>query len=140
VTRLGAELQRIAGLNGDALAVAWGEVFGETLPDVAPSLLRRALAHERQERSLGGLPAVALRRLEALAAGGAGTGADLPLRLKPGTRLMREWNGTVYSVLVGPEGFEFAGRTWASLSSIARHITAAHWSGPRFFGLRSKRR
>jgi hypothetical protein len=56
--------------------------------------------------------------------------------LKPGTRLVREWNGTIYTVLVASDGFEFAGRSWRSLSMIARHITGAQWSGPRFFGLK----
>ena len=33
------------------------------------------------------------------------------------------------------DGFQHAGWSWRSLSEIARHVTGAHWSGPRFFGL-----
>ena len=55
--------------------------------------------------------------------------------LKPGTRLMREWNGRTYQVEVVLGGFVMEGRTYRSLSAIAKHITGAHWSGPRFFGI-----
>ena len=33
------------------------------------------------------------------------------------------------------DGFEYAGKSYLSLSKIAQAITGAHWSGPRFFGL-----
>ena len=55
--------------------------------------------------------------------------------LKPGTRLVREWNGRTHVVDVSEDGFVFDGKTYASLSAIAKRITGAHWSGPRFFGL-----
>jgi hypothetical protein len=55
--------------------------------------------------------------------------------LKPGGRLIREWNGVTHVVDVTETGFLWKGETWRSLSSIAREITGAHWSGPRFFGL-----
>ena len=55
--------------------------------------------------------------------------------LKPGTRLVREWNGRTHVVDVSEDGFVFDGKTYRSLSAIAKRITGAHWSGPRFFGL-----
>ena len=55
--------------------------------------------------------------------------------LRPGTRLVREWNGRSHVIDVGEEGFVFDGKTYRSLSAIAKRITGAHWSGPRFFGL-----
>lgn len=55
--------------------------------------------------------------------------------LSPGTRLVRDWNGRRHCVDVGDKGFIFDGKTYRSLSAIARKITGAHWSGPRFFGL-----
>jgi hypothetical protein len=58
------------------------------------------------------------------------------ISLKTGTRLVRSWTGKSYHVLVCDEGFEFQGRNYESLSHIAREITGAHWSGPRFFGLK----
>lgn len=55
--------------------------------------------------------------------------------LLPGTRLLREWNGRQHFVDVVDDGFLFDGKAYRSLSAIARRITGAHWSGPRFFGL-----
>ncbi|EFO29966.1 putative bacteriophage-related protein [Roseibium sp. TrichSKD4] len=55
--------------------------------------------------------------------------------LAQGTSLIREWNGCTYQVVVTRDGFEMDGRSYRSLSAIARKITGAHWSGPRFFGL-----
>lgn len=56
-------------------------------------------------------------------------------RLKPGAKLVREWQGESHRITVLEEGFEWRGERWRSLSVIAREITGAHWSGPRFFGL-----
>ena len=137
---LGNDLVSIAALKGAALASVWTEMFAAPMPEVAPSLLRRALAYERQERKFGRLPVVLRKQLEAAAAGKTAAMPEPPLKLKPGTRLMREWNGTMYSVLVTANGFDFAGRTCTSLTMIARKITGAHQSGPRFFGLKRAKR
>ena len=61
------------------------------------------------------------------------TAADL----RPGTTLMRTWGDRNWSVLVTETGLVFEGRQYDSLSKIAREITGAHWSGPRFFGLKA---
>ena len=60
-------------------------------------------------------------------------------QLKPGTRLIREWQGRSYEVLVLDDGFSWQGTHYRSLSAIARKITGTAWSGPLFFGLRSAR-
>jgi hypothetical protein len=86
------------------------------------------------ERLHGTLPAAARKALEAAARGE--TASDAAIRLKPGTRLLREWNGRMHAVLVTEVGFQFDGRQYRSLSHVARRITGAHWSGPRFFGLK----
>jgi hypothetical protein len=57
---------------------------------------------------------------------------------QPGTRLVREWNGRTYTVMITEDGFAYNGMTYGSLTKIARIITGAHWSGPRFFGLNGK--
>jgi hypothetical protein len=57
------------------------------------------------------------------------------LSLKPGARLVREWSGRTHTVTVTEDGFEYAGTNYPSLTKIAKKITGAHWSGPRFFGL-----
>ena len=70
---------------------------------------------------------------EAGAAGGFSPRRNVAL--SPGTRLIREWNGRTIAVEVREDGFVWEDRTYRSLSEIARAVTGAHWSGPRFFGL-----
>lgn len=53
----------------------------------------------------------------------------------PGTRMIREWNGVTHEVVVEEKGFRWQNRHYRSLSRIAREITGARWSGPRFFGI-----
>ncbi len=83
----------------------------------------RAVAYKLQERAFGGLGKSTLRRLKSLAgkleAGGTGDLAA-PLSLKPGTRLVREWDGETHSVLVLEKGFEYRGQDYRSLSQLAR--------------------
>jgi hypothetical protein len=61
-----------------------------------------------------------------------------PGRLRPGTVLVREWEGGSHRVMVLAEGFAWNGTTYASLSQVARAITGTRWNGPRFFGLRDQ--
>ena len=58
-----------------------------------------------------------------------------PLVLRPGTRLVREWQGKSHSVEVRADGFGWNGEVYRSLSAVASAITSAHWSGMRFFRL-----
>ena len=53
-----------------------------------------------------------------------------------GMRLIREWHGTEHVVDVIDGVFHWNDQTWTSLSAIAREITSARWSGPRFFGVK----
>ena len=109
---------------------------------LSPDLLRRGIAHRMQERAMGGLSAAARRQIASLARSVDGPlpeAAPPPVQLRPGTSLLRTWGGRTHTVLVGESGFEHEGRRYASLSEVARVITGAHWSGPRFFGLRKLR-
>ena len=58
--------------------------------------------------------------------------------LPPGTRLIREWNGITHRVEVEKEALLWRGRHYSSLSAVARAITGARWSGPRFFNVPGK--
>jgi Protein of unknown function (DUF2924) len=60
-------------------------------------------------------------------------------QLKPGTRLIREWQGRTYEVAVLDDGLSWQGTHFRSLSAIARKITGTAWSGPLFFGLKQNR-
>ena len=59
--------------------------------------------------------------------------------IRAGARLIREWNGRTHTVMVEEDGFSYAGQNYRSLSAVARDITGARWSGPRFFGLAIKK-
>ena len=137
--------ERLAALNRlglDQLRAEWRRLHHGAAPPARLSrdLLLRSIAHRLQEDALGGLPPAAKRRLASLDRGLAAKGkpAVAPaVRLKPGTTLVREWHGRTHTVLVLADGgLEHEGRRYASLTRLARSITGAHWSGPRFFGLR----
>ena len=101
--------------------------------------MRKALIHEEQCRTYGGLPSDLRRQLRAMV-NGSMKPSDTPARsLSAGAQLVREWNGRTYRVEVTDQGFRMDGKTYPSLSAIARRITGTSWSGPRFFGLRAKR-
>lgn len=113
--------------------------FRSTAPHRAGrDLLIRALAHKLQEQVYGGLSQSARRRLRSLAKPDGEPGkqaAQTPPSLRPGVRLVREWDRQVHEVYVCADGFDYRGERYRSLTQIARHITGAHWSGPRFFGI-----
>ncbi|OWU67104.1 bacteriophage-related protein [Marinibacterium profundimaris] len=120
----------------DLLAL-WREIFGSPAPrGMSQTFLRRFLAFELQARRQGGLSRAAMTTLTKDAAGKPAQRKRPALR--PGGRLLREWNGVTHVVDVTEEGFVWKGRTHRSLSVIAREITGARWSGPRFFGLDGK--
>ena len=137
-SRIRAELARLQTLDGSRLREDWRRLCQAEPPRISRDLLLRALAYRIQETAFGGLPKFAVHRLGGAPDMARDEIAPLPSaadRLKPGTRLVREWHGRVHSVLVRDEGFEFEGRSFGSLTKIAREITGAKWSGPRFFGL-----
>ena len=98
--------------------------------------MARFLCWHIQEQAFGGLDPDTAKLLEGFARGGR-PGADAPRRLKPGTVLVREYQGERHTVTVVPGGYVWREVTYASLSTIARAITGTAWSGPRFFGLRA---
>ena len=113
----------------------WRAIFGSPPPKfLSVGFMEKAIAYERQRKALGGLPAKTRRTLEQVAKGKPVQAAQAA-SAKPGTHLVREWNGRSYQVEVIEGGFRMDGREWTSLSAIAKHITGATWSGPRFFGL-----
>jgi hypothetical protein len=126
-----AGLAGIASLSRAELLERWRQDWGKEPPKyVSRRLLELSAAWHLQCRASGG-PDRELRRL-LLKGGGSDVGKP---SIKPGTRLVREWNGRTHHVEVLNKGFRWNDRTYRSLSSIARAITGAHWSGPRFFGL-----
>lgn len=121
-------LESLQSADRDTLVSRWQGLFKcEPPPRVHIGLMRGVLAwHAQCEANGVTLPP----QPEPAAPGRAAPG------LRPGTRLLREWRGTTHEVRVIPQGFEYAGKTYKSLSAIARAITGTPWSGPAFFGLK----
>src|SRR3984893_8711503 len=101
-------------------------------------LLVRGITYKLQERAYGGLSIATARKLEQAAADSLSRGSAPPIPLRPGTRLVREGRGVTHMVLIHADGIEWRGQRYRSLSWVARKITGARWSGPRFFGLRQR--
>lgn len=113
----------------------WGNLIGSPAPkNLSAPFLRRALAFELQCQAHGGPKARTLEDLSRIAAGST-SHASVGARLRPGAKLVREWQGRTWTVEVIEGGFLMGGERYASLSALARKITGARWSGPRFFGL-----
>lgn len=119
----------------------WVRQFGQIPPKhVSVQFMRKALAYEAQVKQLGGHSNAVRRALQAALKNTAKGGVRVSptpahAQLRPGTHLVREWNGRSYQVEVLDEGYCMDGKTYRSLTAIARKITGAHWSGPRFFGV-----
>ena len=123
----------------DQCLAAWSKV-AEASPGFRPSIrfLRKALIFEAQCKILGGHSAAIRRLLKAGSKPGTATDAHGGSALPLGTQLVREWNGRIYRVNVKTDGFEIDGENYNSLSAVAKRITGAEWSGPRFFGLKKR--
>ena len=136
-----AELSTLPGCSIHALRERWRALFRANPPAAfGPDLLRRSIAHRLQEDAYGGLDQQTAQLLKQLMAQSKGGGKIvIPRRIKPGAVLVREWKGKSHRITAVAEGFEFEGKSHASLSEIARMITGTRWNGPRFFGLRTSK-
>jgi len=137
---LAGELVKLPTLERAELQARWRALYGREAPrQISRPILIRAIAYRMQEQVLGGLKPATRRLLDKVAddlAAGRPIAAA-PEGPKPGTRLLREWRGKTYEVLVLEDGVLFRGQRYGSLSEVARVITGSRWSGPRFFGLSS---
>lgn len=137
------QLAGLATMSPARLRAEWRRLNrGRPLTEgLTSSQLTRSIAWRLLEKMQGGLPPTRVRQLDRLAGqleldGDLEMAADQPL--KPGSQLVRHWHGKPYTVTVLDRGFEFDGQLHSSLTQIARQITGAAWSGPRFFGLTRK--
>jgi Protein of unknown function (DUF2924) len=151
----GAErLRRRESLQADMEAVSRGrlpelrDIWRERLDEEPPALrsreiFRRMLAYRLQEAVHGGLCAASRRKLDQIEARRSAPEiariTPPRVRLGAGATLIREWKGVRHEVRVIPDGFVHDGRTYKSLSEVARAITGTRWNGPLFFGLREKK-
>jgi hypothetical protein len=136
--KLDMKLEALGKMKRRELEQEWRIVFGEDAPPAfGNDLLARAIAYHLQEKAYGCLSATDHRQIEAAAKqlGVGGSVTRLSPNLRPGTQLARDWGGRTHHVSVMDGGFEYRQRRYRSLTAIARDITGAAWSGPRFFGL-----
>lgn len=139
MTRLEDQLAALARMSPAELRAKWWQVFKTSAPGLSPDLLARMIAYRLQEKVHGGLAPAMVRQLDRLADELARTGElrlEQTLTIKPGTRLVRDWQGRSHHVHVLDEGFLYEDRHYTSLTQIAFAITGVKWSGPRFFGLK----
>ena len=137
---LEAKIRELADLPRPDLTERWRQLYRAAPPKgISRPLLFRAVAYGMQVKCYGGLKPAVRRQLRKVADGGsAPAAANLKsARIAPGMRLIREWNGSSHVVEVVDGGFVWNGKRYGSLSAVARAITGARWSGPRFFGLES---
>jgi hypothetical protein len=136
-----AELARLRSMPKAELRERYRSLFKAEPPKAfGPDLLRRSIAYRMQEQAYGGMDAATRRLLNNLMAQHARSKDGrivVPRRIKPGAVLVRQWKNQSHRVTVLEDGFAYEGKSYSSLSKIARAITGARWNGPRFFGLRA---
>lgn len=133
-----AKVAAIEAMSARERRAEWERRLGTPAPPAySAGLLARALAWEVQAKAAGGLSRSEIRRFTSF--GSSGRMDPAAGGILPGTWLSRTWRGEVHQVIVLDSGFEYRGRRYTSLSEIAKEITGSHWSGPRFFGLKSPR-
>ncbi len=133
---LDERLAAIETMSRAGLIERWQAIYRRPPPKgISQRLLRLAVAYDLQAKALGGLSPAARRMLRQPEpkAGAKARQTKIRGQLNPGSRLVREWHGRTYSVEVVDGGFLYEGQRYRSLSEIARLITGARWSGPRFF-------
>ncbi|MEN1704657.1 MAG: DUF2924 domain-containing protein [Planctomycetota bacterium] len=140
-----SSLEDFGRLTTAQLTERWRSLSVRGDPPRSKQAVARGIAWHIQSQLHGGLDAETRRRLKL-----AIRRAPAPepkttrrtqresIRLRTGTTLIRTWRGRKHEVTVLDEGkaFRYRDSEYASLSEIAREITGARWSGPRFFGLK----
>lgn len=132
------DVATLAELPRSELVARWHALYGSPPPKgISRRLMVGALAYAHQAKQQGDPSAALSHRLAQLINGKPLAEVQSPRTLKPGTRLVREWNGKTHTVDVVDGGCIWNGERYRSLSAVARAITGARWSGPRFFGVGS---
>jgi hypothetical protein len=134
-----ADIAALDGMDLAELRATWKKLHRTEVPRFfRRELLIRACAYQIQVKAFGGLSPKTRRRLLKIVAEaeqGTFTTAGAPRRLRPGTRLVRAYDGVTHTVEVLDDGFAWNGQKFRSLSGIATAITGTRWNGNVFFGL-----
>jgi len=135
---LAKELANLPHIDRTLLKERWQELYGAPPPvSFSQRFLLRGIAYRLQEKTFGGLK---LSTKKLFKKSEPERNVSVPaITVKSGTKLLREWHGTIHEVIVQDAGVLFNGKSYRSLTEVAQLITGAHWSGPRFFGLKKAR-
>ena len=136
------QVAALPGMTTPDLKTMWRKYYETEPPPFNRAFLLKRLSYRLQEMSYGGLSEKTEIRLEELASDdpGQSNGKISREQLLPGTRLVREWKGVEHFCTVLDDGFEYQGRRFKSLSSVANYITGTRWNGHVFFGLKKQKR
>lgn len=127
-----ADLEAILKSPRTALQERWRGLFDAEPPTrISNAMMARIILSELQWRSSGLSRTGTIRRLQKAAAASETPGPATAA----GDQLVRDWNGRRHVVEVRGRDYVWNGKTYRSLSAVAREITGARWSGPRFFGV-----
>lgn len=119
---------------------SWHRNYGAMPPKgLSKKTLELAHHYNRQAKTYGGLPAKTYKQmLKITRSKKSGSLQSMNIsQVKPGARLVRRWKGQTYVVDILDKGYLWQDQIYGSLSEIARTITGARWSGPRFFGIKA---
>ncbi len=126
--KLDEQLAALATMSPAQLREEWARVWKAPAPRFPPDLLQLGLAYRLQEKASG-------RKINAERLIKNAAGRPARQAIKPGTRFIRSWGGRTIEATAEEGGYRFDDHVYPSLSAIAKQVTGAHWSGPRFFGL-----
>lgn len=156
------ELAALESMSVGQLHERYADVFGEPARSRHRQYLIRRIAWRLQANAEGGLSDRALRRAaeladeadvrvtppkRAAAAASQPPGPTDAVRVAvatdprlppPGGAITRKYKGETVSATVLPDGFEYDGQRYRSLSAVAKAITGSHMNGFRFFRLEGK--
>lgn len=155
-----AQVARLTTMTVAQLRDHYLTTFGEPTASRHKTWLVRRIAWRLQANDEGGLSERALKRAAELADDTAfrvtaprALAVVDPARTKhlvlpaqrdaglaPGTSLRRRWRDQEVVVTVLPDGFDWNGQAFRSLSAVARAITGTQWNGHVFFGLKDAHR
>ena len=128
------QLLELAGMSRPQLCDKWRDLYGSEPPNSSREFLRRRLTYRVQEIVYGGLDSA----LKAVLTPDTAPARRTLSALRDGTKIVREWHGREYEVVVRGEKYEYAGKLYRSLSGVARAITNTNWNGNEFFGIRKR--
>jgi hypothetical protein len=137
------QIARLPDFSRQQLLDLWLKLYRRAAPTgIRRELLVPFLAYRIQEQAYGGLEPATRSKLLRIARALENNQSTAELltkpKVRPGTRIVRQWRGKTYEIFATEAGFEYKGTTFKSLSKIAQQITGTNWSGPAFFGMKKR--